>query len=89
MSLAIFVNADQVKGATDRIQTHNQNLWRSAAVEQGASDEEIRSTEERMRAMDKPSTVGEQLNWLKEVGFVDVDCHYKNGQFAVFGGMKP
>ncbi len=30
----------------------------------------------------------DQLDALKSAGFVDVECHYKFGMFAIFGGRK-
>ena len=36
----------------------------------------------------KPDTLESQLKALKEAGFLDVDCYFKNGIFAVFGGKK-
>lgn len=30
-----------------------------------------------------------QLNWLREIGFHDVDCHWKWLELALFGGIKP
>jgi len=41
-------------------------------------------------SMNKPDTLEDQLEALSETGFRDVDCYYKNGLFAVFGGkIKP
>ena len=41
-------------------------------------------------SMNKPDTLEDQLEALRETGFRDVDCYYKNGIFAVFGGkLKP
>ena len=37
-------------------------------------------------SMNKPDTLEDQLEALKETGFREVDCYYKNGIFAVFGG---
>lgn len=33
--------------------------------------------------------VGDQMEWLRELGFVDVDCAFKCFELAVFAGRKP
>jgi tRNA (cmo5U34)-methyltransferase len=30
-----------------------------------------------------------QIRWLREIGFVDVDCHWKWRELALFGGARP
>jgi SAM-dependent methyltransferase len=30
-----------------------------------------------------------QLHWLREIGFDDVDCHWKWRELTLFGGIKP
>ncbi|MGZ7117956.1 MAG: hypothetical protein ACXVHS_11035, partial [Methanobacterium sp.] len=35
-----------------------------------------------------PDTLISQLNALKLIGFKNVDCYYKYGIFAIYGGQK-
>ena len=37
---------------------------------------------------DKPSKLVDQLTWLSEIGFVDVDVIWKYYKLAVYGGVK-
>lgn len=37
---------------------------------------------------DKPSLLSEQLRWLQEVGFSQVDCYWMRAGHAVYGGWK-
>ncbi len=36
----------------------------------------------------KPDTLEDQMSALKDIGFREVDCYYKYGIFAVYGGRK-
>ncbi|MDA3899837.1 MAG: methyltransferase domain-containing protein [Spirochaetes bacterium] len=36
----------------------------------------------------RASTLKSQLKVLEQIGFADVECYYKNGIFALFGGTK-
>jgi tRNA (cmo5U34)-methyltransferase len=44
--------------------------------------------EARYKAENKLSTLSSQLEAMKSIGFTDVGCHYQNGIFVVFSGMK-
>ncbi len=37
-------------------------------------------------AYDQPSPLADQLRWLKEAGFADVDCFWMRAGHAIFGG---
>lgn len=38
--------------------------------------------------MDKPSRLFDQLKWLEQAGFVDVDVYWMHAGHAIFGGRK-
>ncbi len=40
-------------------------------------------------SIDKPSSLFDQLKWLDEVGFTDVDVFWMKAGHAIFGGRKP
>ena len=37
----------------------------------------------------KYATLGSQLKALRSAGFLEVDCHYRNGIFGIYSGRKP
>jgi len=39
--------------------------------------------------IDKPSRLFDQLKWLEQASFVDVDVHWMRAGHAIFGGRKP
>ncbi|RAK17351.1 tRNA (cmo5U34)-methyltransferase [Anoxybacillus vitaminiphilus] len=83
----LFLNADQVLGHTPFIDALYKNDWQNKIENSGLTREEIDSAYERTK-LDKMSTLHDQLNWLKESGFEDVDCIYKYFNFVVLFGRK-
>lgn len=82
-----FLNADQVLGTTPYIEALYKLDWQKKVESSGLSKVEILSAYERTK-LDKMSTLDDQLNWLKAVGFSDVDCIYKYFNFVVLFGRK-
>lgn len=82
-----FIHAEQVLGATAVSDARNRAAWQRQARAAGASDDDLAMATERMRA-DRPATLTDQLRWLREAGFRDVDCYFKDHMFAVFAGFK-
>jgi tRNA (cmo5U34)-methyltransferase len=39
--------------------------------------------------VNKLAPVEEQCNWLRQIGFSDVDCYFRILEIALFGGRKP
>jgi tRNA (cmo5U34)-methyltransferase len=83
-----FINADQTLGTTPENEDKYAQAWLNGAKARGCTDQDIEVAIERMKA-DKTATLQNQLNWLSEVGFMQVDCWYKNYRFAVYSGQKP
>jgi SAM-dependent methyltransferase len=38
---------------------------------------------------DRPDTVEDQLRWLREAGFAQVEVHFKWAEAAIYGGTRP
>jgi SAM-dependent methyltransferase len=38
---------------------------------------------------DRPDTIEDQLQWLRDAGFERVEVHFKWAEAAIFGGVKP
>lgn len=83
----LFINADLVLGSTPAIEALYQRILRYKVENSGLSKEELQSAYERSK-LDKTAALEDQINWLKEIGFSDVDCVYKYYNFAVIFGRK-
>jgi hypothetical protein len=54
----------------------------------GATQDEWAAAIERM-AHDRCATVDDQLAWLRDAGFTEVDCALRDGRFAVLSATRP
>jgi tRNA (cmo5U34)-methyltransferase len=84
----VFINGDQVAGETAAIDRRCRELWTKRVRELKVAERTLAAEVERMKR-DLPATVGQQLAWLREAGFVEVSCTYRNQIFAVLSGTKP
>ena len=83
----VFVNADQVLGQTDYIESLYKEDWANKINNSGLTKEEVEAAHERTK-LDKMSTLEDQIHWLQQSGFQDVDCLYKYFNFVVLYGRK-
>jgi tRNA (cmo5U34)-methyltransferase len=83
----IFINADQVLGHTPFIENLYKDDWKSKIEISGLTRKEINDAYERTK-LDKMATLSDQINWLNESGFQDVDCIYKYFNFVVLFARK-
>jgi tRNA (cmo5U34)-methyltransferase len=84
----MFVNAEQVLGPTPALDAVYLARHREEALALEASEEEWAAALERM-SHDRCSTVADQLAWLAEAGFTDVDCPWRENRFAVLAARRP
>jgi tRNA (cmo5U34)-methyltransferase len=83
----IFVNADQIRGESDAIERKNHDLWQKRVREFRIRESDLIAAVERMK-LDHTVTLDAQLGWLRETGFREVSCMYRNLIFAVYSGHK-
>ncbi|MCX6021691.1 MAG: methyltransferase domain-containing protein [Chloroflexi bacterium] len=84
----VFVNADQALGATPELERRYREAWLRQVQENGVPPEELHNALERMK-FDRMSPLADQLAWLEDAGFENVDCWFKDYSFVVFSGERP
>jgi tRNA (cmo5U34)-methyltransferase len=78
----VFVNAEQVAGPSAFFDDLYGAWHREHALAAGASEADWTGAEQRM-THDRCASVEHQLGWLREAGFSDADCLFKDHRFAV------
>jgi tRNA (cmo5U34)-methyltransferase len=91
---AMFVNLDVVTVEGPLAGFYDEQIVANAtALEQergGARHEhEIESQMLADADDDQPDSAPDQLTWLRDAGFVDVELHFKWAEIAIFGATKP
>ena len=82
-----FIHADQVLGPTPEQETVYQAAWLAHARDKGISADALAQAMERI-SHDVNAPLADQLQWLSDAGFEQIDCWFKSFRFAVFGGTK-
>ena len=81
----MFVNRELVLGATPAWTKRYEELWRKHVALNGERDE---GWFQQYLDEDHPASIDDHLAWLREAGFVEVACHFRRLNFAVFSGSK-
>lgn len=84
----IFINIDQIRGETAYLRDLYWNHWLAQVRREEPAEKRIQESIDRRTTYDRDALMGDQLRWLAEAGFVNVDCVYKNYFVGVFLAMK-
>ena len=93
----VFVNIEHVASASPKGESlfehaYAYNLTR-IRQKAGADTDFERTLEDLHQRLDKSANrltpVETQLQWLREIGFQDVDCYWKHYELAILAGYRP
>ncbi len=93
----LFLNLEHVSSATKWVESITDEVFIDSLVafhqNEGTKKTREQIAEEFYYRPDKEanilSPVEAQCEWLREIGFVNVDCFFKVLEVALFGGMSP
>jgi tRNA (cmo5U34)-methyltransferase len=92
----LFINYDVVQPASERSEQWQFNMWRQwmneALIKKGRAGDVGKHDGlpdlYKSKQDNHPGPLIDQLQILEKIGFKDVDCFFKYGIFALFGGIK-
>lgn len=85
----VFYNADVILASNSHLQEGYMEKWREYMRLQVSVEEIEQKWIPQHYDEDRPSKLMNQLDWLRDMGFVEVDIVWKYYNFAVYGGCKP
>lgn len=93
----MFINIEHVASPTERLASlwdgirvdslYDAELARGISTTRAAVEKEYLERPERAANLFAP--VETQCQWLREIGYTDVDCYFKYFELAIFGGCRP
>lgn len=84
----MFVNADQAEGETPYFTQRYLDYWNDFLRSGPMTEAQHAEILKRRDTLDRNEKLSEQLTWLKEAGFADVDVVYRNRTFIVTVARK-
>ena len=87
-SSGAFINIDQIQAPTPDLMDLYWYGWLEKVRSAGADEAQVQESIRRRRKLDNDATLSDQLRWLADAGFTDVDCIYKHYFIGVLYGRK-
>ena len=92
----IFLNLEHVSSPTERIEELFNDLFLDGmsdyqdSIGENKTKEEIKNLyhDQNHKKLNKLESVEIQCDWLRDIGFKEVDCFMKIFELALFGGIK-
>jgi len=84
----VFYNADTVLASSEYLEQVNMEQWKEFMLKTTSENEIKEKWLPRYYDEDHPSPLLDHVDWLREIGFKEVDVPWKYVKGAVFGGIK-
>lgn len=84
----IFTYLDQCMGETTEIYQKNMKMWKTAAFKLGSTKENWKTWMDHQDEHDFHATVKNQIKWLEESSFKNIDILWRNLLWTVFYSEK-
>lgn len=84
----LFANADTCMSSTPFVRERAFRDWSEFMQQQGISAEKAQEHFAEWAKQDYYPPVSTELRLLREAGFAEPDCFWRNAPFLVFGGVK-
>lgn len=85
----VFYNADIILGSNEALQELYISKWKEFMAKSIPGDEIENTWMTKHHEEDWPEILIDQMLWLEDIGFKEIDIVWKYYNFAVYGGTKP
>jgi tRNA (cmo5U34)-methyltransferase len=83
-----LIVGENVHGSSQYLTSKYEDIWIQYMKDLGLNNSEIRQYYQEYLEKDHPTSMMNQLEFLKTIGYKEVDCIWKYSFFAIFCGKK-
>jgi len=84
----VFYNADVVLGSNSHLQDLYMEKWKTFMKKSVSLDEIENKWIEKYKSEDRPTSLMNHINLLKDIGYKNIDVVWKYYNYCVYGGYK-